>query len=187
VLEYNLLTYEHAQISTIGGADLDAFYARVDKRQEEQNSHVNVEQKGEEEGKEQDREATTFDFVFSMSSLDHDGLGRYGDPISPSGDLFSMRRLQAMLATDKGADNGLLFLTVPIGSDVRVWNLHSRYGPLRLPLLFEGWEIVDRIGWKGEEMLVTEANWRQTYEPVIVLRKQQQQQQQQGFVATGEL
>ena len=29
-------------------------------------------------------EAQRFDFGFTFSSLEHDGLGRYGDPISPS-------------------------------------------------------------------------------------------------------
>ena len=30
---------------------------------------------------------------------------------------------------------GLLLLTVPVGPDVLVFNLHRRYGPARLPLL----------------------------------------------------
>ena len=67
---------------------------------------------------------------------------------------------------------GLLYLTVPIGADVVAWNLHRRYGapvavvatasphsnpfhpppplpcsiqwagPIRLPLLLEGWDVV---------------------------------------------
>ena len=28
-----------------------------------------------------------FDVVFSISSFEHDGLGRYGDPLNPEGDL----------------------------------------------------------------------------------------------------
>jgi len=27
-----------------------------------------------------------FDMVFSFSSIEHDGLGRYGDPLNPNGD-----------------------------------------------------------------------------------------------------
>jgi hypothetical protein len=34
-----------------------------------------------------DRSQEHADFIFSYSSLEHDGLGRYGDPIDPFGDL----------------------------------------------------------------------------------------------------
>lgn len=64
----------------------------------------------------------------------------------------------------------MLVVTVPVGPDVVVWNLHRRYGPLRLPLLLEGWEVVARVGW-DEARLTADANWRQSYEPVFVLRK----------------
>src|SRR3546814_897826 len=65
---------------------------------------------------------------------------------------------------------GLLFLTVPVGPDVVVFNLHRRYGTTRLPLLLFGWEIVDQIGW-DESKLLEKASWRQSFEPVLVLRK----------------
>ncbi len=32
-----------------------------------------------------------FDMALSISSFDHDGLGRYGDPLDPVGDLKAMR------------------------------------------------------------------------------------------------
>lgn len=32
------------------------------------------------------------DFAFSFSSWEHDGLGRYGDPIDPWGDVKAMQR-----------------------------------------------------------------------------------------------
>lgn len=46
----------------------------------------------------------------SHPSFDHDGLGRYGDRLHPEGDLLAMRTVAAVLK-----DQGLLFLTVPIG------------------------------------------------------------------------
>ena len=64
---------------------------------------------------------------------------------------------------------GVLFLTVPLGPDVVVWNLHRRYGRLRLPHLLRGWEQVERIGWK-EELLDLPAPYILAYEPVLVLR-----------------
>ena len=43
-------------------------------------------------------------------SFDHDGLGRYGDPLNPAGDIDAMKMVSCVLKKD-----GLLFLTVPIG------------------------------------------------------------------------
>ena len=58
----------------------------------------------------------SFDAAFAISSLDHDGLGRYGDPINPTADVEAMQRLRCLLR-----DHGLLFLTVPVGPDALVW------------------------------------------------------------------
>ena len=51
-----------------------------------------------------------------------------------------------------------------------VWNLHRRYGSLRLPLLLQGWREVERIGW-DESRLSAPANVAKAYEPVFVLSK----------------
>jgi hypothetical protein len=110
--------------------------------------------------------ARRFDLVLSISSIDHDGLGRYGDPLAPDGDLMSSDAVR-----DEGllAPGGLYFLTVPVGPDVVVWNLHRRYGEVRLPLLLEGWEVLERVGWE-EGVLTAERSFAKTKEPVFVLR-----------------
>jgi hypothetical protein len=110
--------------------------------------------------------ARAFDVVLSISSFDHDGLGRYGDPLAPDGDLLSSDAVR-----DEGllAPGGLYFLTVPVGPDVVVWNLHRRYGEARLPLLLEGWDEVERVGWE-EGVLTAERSFAKTKEPVFVLR-----------------
>lgn len=41
-----------------------------------------------------------FDAVVSISSYEHDGLGRYGDPINPDGDLIAMEKTKKMLKED---------------------------------------------------------------------------------------
>lgn len=124
-----------------------------------------------------------------MSSLDHDGLGRYGDPLNPQADIQSMKRIWNILKPGNARfvaycgtvwsllcfyTGGILFFTVPVGPDVIVFNLHRRYGNIRLPLLIpeEDWEVVERVGWM-EAKLTREANWRQSYEPVFVLRKRE--------------
>lgn len=74
------------------------------------------------------------DFAFSFSSFEHDGLGRYGDPLSPSADLKAMEKAKKYLKP-----NGTLFFGVPTGRDALVWNAHRIYGPLRFPLILKGW------------------------------------------------
>ena len=141
-VEYNLLTYGNVSVSkieTISVAQFNSFY---------------------------NSSKESFDLAISLSSIEHDGLGRYGDPIDPYGDMNAMRRIMSILRP-----GGLLMISVPIGPDVVVFNLHRRYGALRLPMLLEGWEILDKLPW-DDTKLNSPANWRQTYEPIIVLRKQ---------------
>jgi hypothetical protein len=78
------------------------------------------------------------DFAISYSSFEHDGLGRYGDPLSPNGDLRAMEEAHKFLKND-----GVLFLGVPLGQDCIVWNAHRIYGKHRLPLLLKGWQLLD--------------------------------------------
>jgi len=112
-VEYNKLTFEHPKLETL----------TVKALQENQ---------FDLEGK--------FDVALSISSFDHDGLGRYGDPINPNGDLEAMEGVKRILSPE-----GVLLLSVPIGPDVLVWNLHRRYGKLRLPQLLQVHNSVGKL------------------------------------------
>jgi hypothetical protein len=79
--------------------------------------------------------------AISISSFEHDGLGRYGDPIDPDGDLKAMQKLLTQIES-----GGLAFVSVPIGRDALVWNAHRIYGPRRLPLLLRDWTVLARFG-----------------------------------------
>lgn len=79
-----------------------------------------------------------FDFAVSFSNLEHIGLGRYGDPIDPIGDLREMKKVRCQLK--KG---GLFFLGIPTGPDGVLFNAHRIYGRIRLPLMFEGYELIN--------------------------------------------
>lgn len=103
-----------------------------------------------------------FDAAFSISSFEHDGLGRYGDALNPDGDLEIMKEMQLVLKP-----GGLLFLSVPVGPDALIWNLNRIYGRTRLPLLLQGWEIVDTFGFS--ENLFERKDFR-NHEPVFVLK-----------------
>ena len=78
------------------------------------------------------------DIAISFSSFEHDGLGRYGDPINPDGDLEAMHNARKYLVP-----NGIMFLGVPLGSDCLCWNAHRIYGRKRLPLLLRDWNCID--------------------------------------------
>lgn len=78
------------------------------------------------------------DIAISFSSFEHDGLGRYGDPLNPDGDLEAMR-----IAARHLKDDGCLWLGIPQGLDCLVWNAHRIYGEKRLPLLLKSWVMED--------------------------------------------
>ena len=108
------------------------------------------------------KDPTKFDVIFSISSFEHDGLGRYGDPINPFGDFEAMLKMQDILK-----DDGLLFLAVPIGSDTIFWNAHRIYGEYRFPKLIAGWEIIDKVGFDEKKLKIENG----MYQPVIVLKR----------------
>ena len=41
--------------------------------------------------------STEFDAMVTFSSLEHSGLGRYGDPLNPWGDLIAMAQAWCLL------------------------------------------------------------------------------------------
>lgn len=103
------------------------------------------------------------DFAFSISSFEHDGLGRYGDPLDPEGDLRAMRDLHKLMA-----EEGILFLAVPVGPDCLVWNAHRIYGPLRLPKLLKNWGFLGSYGFMPTTYVFTRSPGY-LCQPVLVL------------------
>jgi len=84
-----------------------------------------------------------FDAVVSFSSVEHTGLGRYGDALNPWGDIQQIGR--AWCATKPG---GVMLLGVPIGPVDKVWwNAHRHYNQASLPHLTANWRQV----WQGAD------------------------------------
>jgi len=82
-----------------------------------------------------------FDAVVSISSVEHSGLGRYGDAINPWGDRQAIARAWCM--TKK---QGNLVLNVPFNQqDALIYNAHRIYGPVQLPHLLANWKQI----WKS--------------------------------------
>lgn len=108
--------------------------------------------------------AKKFDFAFTYSSLEHSGLGRYGDLLNPYGDIEAASQTWCALRP-----GGLFFLGVPAGDsrasqDKVVWNAHRLYGPERLAQMFAGYEYVDMH-------VNTNEQFRHFVHVVYVLRK----------------
>jgi hypothetical protein len=71
--------------------------------------------------------------VASFSSIEHSGLGRYGDPIDPFGDVKEVQKIRCILKP-----GGLFFLGVPVGADEVGYNCHRTYGRIRTAFMFAG-------------------------------------------------
>jgi SAM-dependent methyltransferase len=65
----------------------------------------------------------TIQSLSCMSTVEHIGLGRYGDPIDPEGDRKAMAELQRVIAP-----GGSLLFVVPVGEPRIIFNAHRVYG-----------------------------------------------------------
>jgi Caenorhabditis protein of unknown function, DUF268 len=54
----------------------------------------------------------SLDLIINCSTIEHLGLGRYGDHADPNADLSGMRQLQSWLSPAE-----VVLLTVPVGED----------------------------------------------------------------------
>jgi hypothetical protein len=85
-----------------------------------------------------------FDNAATFSSLEHSGLGRYGDPLDPNGDIKAVKQVHCMIKP-----GGLFFLGLPTSGDNSSYiefNAHRVYGYKRLNKLFAGWDVVEDTG-----------------------------------------
>ena len=107
-----------------------------------------------------------FDMIVIFSSIEHDGMGRYHDPISPGGDLQQMRNLRDLLKP-----GGYLVVEVPVarsadpcanplpgrraspcygkGLDIVRMCEGRTYGPVRYSAFVSGWILEGMYGMKG--------------------------------------
>jgi hypothetical protein len=73
-----------------------------------------------------------------MHTVEHIGLGRYGDPLDPEGDLRAMRELSRVVAVD-----GSLLFVVPIGKPMVRFNGHRIYSFAQIVHSFPGMSLED--------------------------------------------
>lgn len=101
-----------------------------------------------------------FDIVVCSSTIEHIGLGRYGDPVDPCGDMKMMTAIYKMLRSD-----GIVIIEFPFNNHpdsvgIIRWNGCRIYNNYRKDLLFKDFTII------------SEANLDK-YQPTWILRKRQ--------------
>jgi hypothetical protein len=74
-----------------------------------------------------------------MHTVEHIGLGRYGDPIDPNGDLKAIAELKRVLSL-----GGNLLFVVPVGKDAKImFNAHRIYTYNQIITFFKDFELVE--------------------------------------------
>lgn len=77
------------------------------------------------------------DSLSCLHTIEHFGLGRYGDPIDPEGHLKGLANLTSMVKP-----GGRFYLSTPIGPQRVEFNAHRVFSPETMLAWFEeGWEI----------------------------------------------
>lgn len=149
-IEYNRVYYEHPAI--VATYTVDEYFG--------------TGQDDDAVGDVGGREASPrFDIALSISSFEHDGLGRYGDRVDPDGDLKAMQRMKQVLRP-----GGFLLFAAPCGEDLVKWNAHRKYGKVRLPHLFRGWTVLAQTGLTAK--ILSDPDPHSHNQPVWLLQNQ---------------
>ena len=72
-----------------------------------------------------------------MHVIEHVGLGRYGDPIDPDGDLKAIAEIKRVLAV-----GGDMLFVVPIGKPKVIFNAHRIYSYDQIIMYFKGLKLI---------------------------------------------
>ena len=78
----------------------------------------------------------SIDSLSCMHTIEHIGLGRYGDQIDPDGDLKAIKELKRVLAI-----NGNLLFVVPVGKPKIMFNAHRIYSFEQIINYFSGLKL----------------------------------------------
>ena len=106
-----------------------------------------------------------YDAIFSYSSIEHSGLGRYGDELNPIGDIETLVNIKDHLKKD-----GLLYLGIPVGKDCVCFNAHRIYGEKRLKLIEDLFEEIEWIGVVNKDYIYKAELMRWGPQPIIIYK-----------------
>jgi SAM-dependent methyltransferase len=79
-----------------------------------------------------------FDFAYSISTIEHIGLGAYGEETMPGGDGLAMRKIWSLLKP-----KGHAYITIPVGvseTDPRGWRVYDELDIMTKILASNGFE-----------------------------------------------
>jgi SAM-dependent methyltransferase len=96
-----------------------------------------------------EHEEVRFDAVICMSCVQHAGLGAYGEPLDPDGDIIMMKEMRKW-----ARPGGRLYISLPTGdADALFFNSHRLYGKTRFAELTSnaGWEFSHIVHRKFDE------------------------------------
>ena len=140
-LEYRAIEPNHPQIKTLLPADLAELVAT--------------------------NQIPNFDAMVTFSSLEHSGLGRYGDQLNPWGDLIAMARAWCVMRP-----GGRAIVGIPVTSDDTVcFNAHRMYGRVMLSHLFANWRQVMNSSFDPFLAETSGGCFTGFYQPAIVVEK----------------
>jgi SAM-dependent methyltransferase len=85
----------------------------------------------------------SFDIITAVSTIEHVGLGRYGDPISPDGDKNAMEEIRRVVKPGRR-----IVITIPCEADIICYSkdgvpLHRAYSPTSLNNLLSRLKILE--------------------------------------------
>ena len=88
-----------------------------------------------------------FESVSSLHSIEHFGLGRYGDTIDPHGHEKGLRNISELVK-----DHGILYVSFPIGESSVEFNAQRIIDPLWPISILRDFELIEfvLIPWRGE-------------------------------------
>jgi len=74
--------------------------------------------------------------ISCMHTIEHVGLGRYGDQIDPNGDLKAIKEIERVIAS-----NGDFLFVVPVGKPKIMFNAHRIYSYSQIMKYFTNFEL----------------------------------------------
>jgi len=81
-------------------------------------------------------ESNSINSISCMHTVEHIGLGRYGDPIDYDGDFKAVSELKRVTAI-----GGNMLFVVPLGKPKIIFNAHRIYSYKQITEMFEGWKL----------------------------------------------
>lgn len=91
-----------------------------------------------------------------MHTIEHIGLGRYGDELDPNGDIKAINELARVCAP-----GGNLLLVVPVGKKRIMFNAHRIYDPEEFEHYLSGFKLMDFSLVTDENDFINNANYEQ--------------------------